>query len=196
MAERIVNIETTGNIVSAVFLSTDVSEVNMLRRAILSEIDTYAIDIVSFQTNTSSRHDEVIALRLGQLVIDHTRFVPPEEGDFKTHIDVQGPIEFTTEHIPGLPFKFVTPIAVLKPGQRITCDVIVKKGQGKTHVKWRPVSKVTMVEVENGYKLTIKEIGMLPGDEIFRRGLEKIGVAAKRPPITIFSHPLVPANLE
>lgn len=192
--DRITNIETTGNITSALFLTTDIAEANLLKRAILSEIETYAIDIVTFQINTSPRHDEIIALRLGQLVIDNSQFVPPEEGNFQTHIDVQGPLNFTTDDIPGLPFKYKTPIATLKPGQRIVCDVIVRKGQGKQHVKWRPVSKVILTEVDNGYKLTIKEIGMLSGQEIFERGLAKMRDAANRAPITLFSHILVPAK--
>jgi DNA-directed RNA polymerase alpha subunit len=193
---RFANIETTNNITSAVFLTRDIAEVNLLRRAILSEIETYAIDIVTFHHNTSSRHDEVIALRLGQLVIDHSRFRPPPEGgDFTTHIDFQGPGEFTTEHIPDLPFLYITPIATLKAGQRITCDVIVKRGQGKRHVKWRPISTFKFTEVEQGYKVTFKNIGMLSGTEILEKGLAKMRDAAQRPPITLFSHPLVPNNI-
>jgi len=193
--ERIVNIETTGNITSALFLTKDIAEINLLRRAILSEIETYAIDVVVFQHNTSPRHDEIIALRLGQLAIDHSRFIPPKEGNFKTHIDFQGPGIFTTEHIPELPFKYVTPIATLKRGQKITCDVIVKKGQGKQHVKWRPVSTVTFTEVEDGYKITFKGIGMLSGQEILEKGTIKMKEAAERPALTLFSRPLVPINI-
>lgn len=193
--ERFTNIETTNNITSGVFLTKDVAEANMLRRAILSEIDTYAIDIVIFQTNTSPRHDEVIALRLGQAIIDHTQFNPPEPDGFRTHIDVQGPGEFTTDDIPNIPFKYVTPIVTLKQGQHIVCDVIVKQGQGKVHVKWRPVSTVTLIEVDNGYKITIKDIGMLPGPEILELGFNKIPQAINRPPITLFSHPLIPNNI-
>jgi DNA-directed RNA polymerase subunit D len=184
-----------GNIVSGVFHTEDVAEANMLRRSILSEIETYAIDIVTFHINGSSRHDEIIAVRLGQLVIDNNKFEPPEDGDLKIRIDVRGPIDFTTEHIPELPFKYVTPIAILKAGQRIMCDIIVKKGKGNIHVKWRPVSKVTMVKLDNGYKISFKEIGMLDGESIFARAYENLRNAALRPPITIFSKPLVPYNL-
>lgn len=194
--ERITNIETTGNITSALFLTTDVAEANMLKRAIMSEIETYAIDIVIFQVNTSPRHDEVIALRLGQLVIDHSRFTPPEEGDFRTHIDFRGPGELSTEHIPELPFKFRTPIVTLRAGQSVVCDVIVKRGQAKQHVKWRPVAKVFIEEVENGYLITFKDIGMLTPTEILQKGYDKITEAAHRPPITLFSHPLVPGNIQ
>ena len=193
--DRITDIEIRGNITTAVFHTNDITEVNMLTRSIKSEIETYAIDIVIFQTNTSVRHDEVIALRLGQLPIDHSKFFPPEEGNFRTHIDFKGPGEFNSNHIPGLSFKHVTPIVELRPGQRIICDVIVRKGQGKTHVKWRPVSTVIFNETEGGYKLTIKDTDMLSGPEIIEMGLAKMSDAAHRPPITIFSYPLIPANL-
>jgi len=194
--DRIDNINTTNNITTALFRTKDVSEVNMLCRAIKSEIETYAIDVVIFQTNTSPRHDEVIALRLGQLVIDHSRFVPPEDGDFKVHIDVRGPLEVTTDHIPELPFKYVTPFVTLRDGQRIVCDCIVRKGQGKTHVKWRPISTFAFTEVNEGYQIKIKDLGMLTGPEIIQKGFEKMGDAARRPPLTIFSHPLVPLNIQ
>lgn len=193
--DRITDIETNRNITTAIFHTNDVTEVNMLRRAILSEIETYSIDIVVFQINTSIRHDEIIALRLAQLVIDHSKFVPPEEGDYKTHIDFQGPGEFNSNHIPGLHFKYVTPIAILRAGQRIKCDVIVKRGTGRQHVKWRPVSKFSFDETDNGYKIMITDIGMLTGPEIIQRGFANMATAASRPPITLFSYPLVPTNL-
>lgn len=193
--DNIINIVTNGNITTALFLTHDIALANLLRRAILSEIETYTIDVVVFQTNTSIRHDETIALRLGQLVIDHSQFTPPINEDFRAHIDVQGPKEFTTDDIPNLPFKYVTPIIPLKAGHQIICDVIVKRGQGKQHVKWRPVSKVIIKEVEDGIRLTIKNIGMLTGEEILEKGYEKIAAAAQRRPITLFSHPLVPQNI-
>jgi DNA-directed RNA polymerase alpha subunit len=193
--DRIINIVTTRNITTALFLTNDIAEANLLKRAILSEIETYAIDIVIFQVNTSPRHDEVIALRLAQLVIDHSEFVPPEQGDFRLSINVRGPKEFTTQDIPSLPFKYVTPITELKQGQQIICDAIVKRGQAKQHVKWRPVSKVIIKEVDGGILFTIKDIGMLPPEQIFAKGYEKILDAAQRRPITLFSHPLIPENI-
>ena len=186
------NINETENITTALFRTKDVTKVNLLRRAILSEIETYAIDIVKFQINTSPRHDEVIALRLGQLVIDNSRYQPPENGDLTIHIDVEGPGEITTASIPNLPFKYVTPFVTLRKGQRIVCDCTVRKGQGKTHVKWRPVSTFSFNEVDDGYLIRIKGIGMLSGTEIIRMGIDKMEAAANRPPQTIFSRVLIP----
>jgi hypothetical protein len=177
------------------FATTDVVEMNMFRRAILAEIETFAIDEVNILINTGPRIDELLALRLGQLVIDHTRFAPPPEGDFKTRIDFEGPGMLTTDHIPGIPFTRMTPIMELRAGQRVLCDVVVKLGQAKTHAKWRPVSKVTFAEVEGGYDVTIKSVGMLPPSQIFELGLAKIGAAREWEPITIFSRPFIPHNV-
>lgn len=186
--ERFKNIETVNEITTAIFLTKDITEANLLRRSILSEIETYAIDIVIFYINTSSRHDEIIALRLGQLVIDHEKY---EHNETPIRINVKGPKEFSTKDI-KLPFKYETPIMVLREGETIICDVIVKKGQGKQHVKWRPVSTVSIKEVDEGFKFTIKGIGMMSGDKILLKGLEKIKEASKSPAINLFSKPMVP----
>lgn len=196
MEGRIVDIVTVNNMVSGTFLTNDVSEANMLRRALLTEIETFAIDIVIYHVNTSARRDEALALRFGQLVIDNEKFVPDEKGEFKTTLDFTGPGTLTSDHIPGLPFANKTPLAELKAGQRVWCDLIVKKGKGDTHVKWRPLALCSPpLEVPGGYKITFKEIGMLPGHEIFRRGFDKMKQAAQRPAINLFFQPLIPANL-
>jgi len=192
--DHISDIVTIKEITTALFHTNDRAEVNMLQRAIYSEIETYAIDIVIFHVNTSSRHDEIIALQLGQLVIDHTRFVPPEDGNFKSSIDFDGPGAFTTDNIPELPFKYKTPIAYLRAGQKIKCEIIIKLGTGRQHVKWRPLSTFTFKEHEMGYSIRVKGIGMLPGVDIIQKGLDKIDTASSRPGSNIFSRPVVPNN--
>lgn len=180
-------------IASVVLDTEDIALANLFRRAILSEIETYQIDIAIFYENTSFVHDETIALMLGLVVIDNDEYIPPSEGDFKTRIDCQGPKEFTTKDIPDIPFKHVTPILYLDEGQRITCDVVVKKGTGAIHVKWRPVSKVILNKVEGGYKFTIKNIGMMNSEKIFQEGHRKIETATKRQSTNMFFQHTVPS---
>ena len=183
--DKTISTETKDNVTSIVVDTDKVSIMNLLRRAILSEIETWAIDIVIFDVNTSPRYDEVIALRLGQLAIDHTKF-NPDGDEFRAHVNFKGPGEFTSDHIEGIPFAYKTPIAILRKDQSIVCEVIVKKGTSKTHVKWRPVSTVTIAKVENGYRLAFKSVGMMPGDQILKEAISKIETAAGREPHNLF----------
>lgn len=188
--ERFSNIVEDNETTTAIFLSNNVLEANLLRRIILTEIETYCIDIVIFYINTSSRHDEIIALRLGQLVIDHERYTHKENQ--RIRIDVQGPKEFTTDDI-ALPFKYKTPIMVLRDNERIACDVIVKKGQAKQHVKWRPVSTVVMQPQDDNFKFTIRTIGMMSGKEILSQAIQKLQTGNfDKKGTTMFSNPEIP----
>jgi DNA-directed RNA polymerase alpha subunit len=198
--DRFSNINTTGLVTTALFRTTDVTEANMLRRSILSEIETWAIDLVIFNVNTTPRHDEIVAQRLGLLVIDHSRFIPPETEEYRTSFDVTAPagvetFELTTQYIPELPFAYETHIVTMKPGQRLACEIVVKKGAAKEHCKWSPVSIVSFTEDPEGYLMRFKSVGMLTPEQILEQGLAKMQAAATRHPITIFSRPVVPHTI-
>jgi hypothetical protein len=194
--DRFINTTVQDDIITTTFLSKDDAEVNLLRIAMQSEIETSAIDIVIFHENTSARTDEIIALRLGQCVIDNEKFIDKSGADFKTRIDVVGPGEFNTDDIPAIPFAHKTPIAQLKHNQRILCDVIVRKGKGKQHIKWRPISTFGIKENKDGFELTIKMIGMMSAEHILERVVAKMRDAALKPHINLFFKQLVPANMK
>ena len=50
---------------------TDASMANALRRVIIAEVVTMAIDLVTFEENTSCIDDEIIAHRLGLIPIKY-----------------------------------------------------------------------------------------------------------------------------
>ena len=137
---------------------------NLYRRAILEEIETYAIEYVCFDINTTLTHDDVLALKLGQLVIDNEKFekeeIIKEDWDLKRYyVDISGPRKFTSDDIIGLPITFKTPILELQSGERIKCFVIIRKNTSRTHVKWRPVGLVATNEISEGYFISRLNIG-------------------------------------
>ena len=132
-------------------------------------------------------------MRFGQLIIDHSRFEGPDA--YETEIDLSGPLDVTTDEIPGLPFSDRTSIVILKEGQRLHCKLIVKRGTGKIHVKWRPVSAIQVSQNGNNYQMSFKNIGMLPTATILEQGVAHLVDAATVIPQNLFTRPLIPQNI-
>ena len=64
---KIINIDH--NTISFELLNTDLTIANALRRIIISEVPTMAIEIVEIEENTSAHHDEFLAHRCGLIPI-------------------------------------------------------------------------------------------------------------------------------
>jgi len=116
------------NRIEFVLTSTDVSVANALRKAIISEVPTIAIDLVEIEDNSSMLADEFIAHRLGLIPLVSSRALDPEspvafrdregrirsfqwhheadkeaECEVKFELDVRNtddhPMEVTTQHL-------------------------------------------------------------------------------------------------
>jgi len=149
-------------------IGVDVSIANALRRILLAEVPTVAIETVYIQDNTSILQDEVLSHRLGLVPIkadprlfdDYSAEDDPTDlntvvfkldvtcesgdGDF-TRSAYSGDLEWQpqgdqAEKFPeGIrPVHGDIPLVVMKPGQSVRLEAHCHKGVGKDHTKYSP----------------------------------------------------------
>ncbi|PSP81527.1 DNA-directed RNA polymerase subunit D [Halobacteriales archaeon QS_1_68_20] len=113
---------------------------NGIRRAIVADVPTLAVDEVRVVENSSVMFDEVIGLRLGLVPLT----TPPEEfeaGDAVTlSLDVEGPAtaysgDLETSDPQVQPAEENVPIIELKEGQRIELEADAVLDRGRDHAK-------------------------------------------------------------
>ncbi|MBI5397899.1 DNA-directed RNA polymerase subunit D [Candidatus Woesearchaeota archaeon] len=139
------------------FILTDASPAfaNTLRRLIMDEVPTLAIEDVEFRKNTSVLYDEIIAHRLGliPLATDIDSYKLPEECTCKGEGCSQCQVHFSLKAKgPGMVYaselvskdpKIIpvfpkTPIVKLGKGQVLELEATAVLGKGQNHVKWSP----------------------------------------------------------
>lgn len=155
--------------ISFVLRNSDLSLANALRRVMISEVPTVAIDIVYFEVNTSVTDDEFLSHRLGlvPLVSSDSDIIFRHEcscGDYcdkcsiRFALDVKAPkgssqVLVTSDDLKPIRSTNVIPvgsgftrssppvvITKLGPGQHLRLEAVAFKGIGKVHAKWSPVS--------------------------------------------------------
>ncbi len=127
---------------------------NALRRIMISEVPTLAVEWVDFHENTSALFDEVIAHRLGLIPLVFS----PEKFRFKDEckcggkgcplcevvfvIDKTGPgivhsgdIKSSNREVKPASPNF--PITELSKGGRLKLEAVAVLGRGKEHAKWQ-----------------------------------------------------------
>lgn len=138
--------------------------VNALRRAMLAEVPTMAIEDVVFFENSSILHDEIIAHRLALIPLktDLDSYLLPEECGCGSELgcnrcrviltlSVEAGDERRTVYSGDLspddpevkPVYDNIPIVVLAPRQSLKLEAYARLGRGKDHAKWQPVSVCT-----------------------------------------------------
>jgi len=160
-------------------------EAAVLRRTLMTEIPTYAIHIVIFDKNTSALVDELIALRLGLLIIDNEKLTDSQKKS-RIHYEITGPLKFNSRHMKEIHFVHNTPIIELRENEQLIFDVIIEEGIGNSNVKWCPVSGVTFDEKDSIIKFKLENLGMLSHESLLQKMIEKQSVTSNRKPITIY----------
>ncbi|MFP4189936.1 MAG: DNA-directed RNA polymerase subunit D [Candidatus Woesearchaeota archaeon] len=162
--------------------------VNSLRRAITAEVPTMAIENVEFRKNSSSMYDEMLALRMGLLVLstDLESYEFPSDNvpadsakaSLKLTLDVKGPktvyaSDFKSADPKVKPIHGRTPIVKLLEGQELEVEATAVLGRGSEHAKWSPghayYRNAADIEIDNKSELKEDYKDMYP-PEIFKDG--------------------------
>lgn len=145
--------DTKNKKLSFILKGSDVAFANALRRLVIEEVPTLAIEDIEFRKNTSALYDEMIALRLGLLPLktDLKSYNLPEDCPCKGKgcaqcqlvltLKVKGPKVVYASDIKSKDPKIKpvfpnTPIVKLLKGQVIEAEMTAILGKGKEHVKW------------------------------------------------------------
>lgn len=139
----------------------DTAFMNSLRRIMLAEVPSMAIDEVVIIENSSMLHDEILAHRMGLIPLktDLDSYNLPEECPCKSELgcnlcrvsltlDVEAKDSTKTVYSGNLisenpnimPVSTRIPIVKLAPDQRIRLEAYARLGKGEKHAKWQPVS--------------------------------------------------------
>jgi len=166
---------------------------NSLRRTIISDVPTLAIDTVNVLSNTSILTDEILAHRLGLVVINSDILL--KEGDNDVAADMNTEPEIITFSLnvrcdqkemyvtAGMiktnnpevhPVHDDTIVVKLYRGDEIILGGTIEKGIGRTHAKWMSVSVIGynikyLDKQKMKIYLTIEPVGSLSAKTILSK---------------------------
>ena len=184
-------IDMKSDTIEFLLLNADLAFANSLRRVIISEVPTMAIDMVQVKENTSPLFDDFVVHRIGLVPlksddIDNYQF-PLKcscksgcercqvEFDISVKCDEnckEDTMDVTSNHIKPknsecrvkpVEYEYSIVLTKLKKGQSINMSLTAKKGIGKTHAKWSPVCTCVMRPVPT------VEILDMDGDNFLQR---------------------------
>ncbi len=150
-------LECDDNKIKFVVEGTTPAFINALRRVIIAEVPTLAIEDVVFYENSSALYDEIIAHRLGliPLTTDLKSFNLPEKCKCNGKgcslcrvtffLEKEGESivysgDLKSEDPKVKPVYDNIPIVKLGKGQKISLEAIAILGKGRDHVKWSPAA--------------------------------------------------------
>jgi DNA-directed RNA polymerase subunit D len=127
----------------------DIPFANALRRTILADVPTFAVDEVEFFENDSALFDEIIAHRIGMipLTTPAERFsldaLELDDYTVTLSLEAEGPGmvysgDMKSDDDGVKPANPNIPIVKLAEGQRLTLNAYARLGRGKDHAKWQP----------------------------------------------------------
>lgn len=157
---------------------------NSLRRAMISDVPTLAIDNVNIEINESNLHDEMLCHRLSLVVLDSSDC----SKEFEIFLDIichDDNLDVTSDLLKS-DLNIMKGILIVKlhKGERIKLSAIARKGTGREHAKWSPVSAIGYFTYQKSndemeIKMCIESVGSLKSEEILEQAKSFVGKVQK-----------------
>ena len=175
---------------------------NGLRRIMYSEVPTYTIDFIRLFKNNTYFNDEFLAHRLGLVPFIVNYKTMENENELQSmnvtceddsccqvklcmNNDTDSNKKVYSKDLEIIPNEYAVfhpvffegypdgiHLLTLAPGQSIDFTCNLKKGNGKLHSKWTPVSGVFYKRIDNDtFRMSIESIGSQPAVDIFRQSI-------------------------
>lgn len=145
MAKNMVKalISDKGNVSQIMVKGTTVAMVNALRRVIMSEVPTLAIEELTIYENNGVLFDEFLGHRMGLVPLTMDSKLYKLGDKVKVMLEVSGPGTIYSKDLivadPGIEVVDKNiPLTKLKANQRIRIEAEAIVGKGKDHVKFQP----------------------------------------------------------
>lgn len=179
MLVEIINISELD--ITFILNSDDNTFANALRRTLISGVPTLAIDNINIKNNTSVINDEMLAQRISLIPLKYSTNLE-EIGNFE--LDVKCPLDTDIMCVNSNAFKYTIDsdnvqllhddilLCKLKHGQHIEVEATCKKGSGKEHCKFSPVSTVTYKKDENKFVFTVECIGNIDPELLVNNAID------------------------
>lgn len=170
---RLLDKDKKKNKISFILKETTPAFVNTIRRLVIEEVPTMAIEDIEFRKNNSILYDEIIAHRLGliPLTTDLHSYTLPEKCkckgkgcarcQLKMTLKAKGPCtvyasDIKTRDAAVKPVYPKTPIVKLLKSQSLELEATAVLGKGKVHSKWCPAhiyyKQKPVIEISNKCK--------------------------------------------
>jgi len=154
-------------------LKAPISFSSALRRTMISEVPTYAIENVYIYENSSSMYDELLAHRLGLIPIKGKPVSSDEIIVFS--LVKEGPCVVYSGDLESeageVAFKNI-PIVKLNDGQKLELECEALVGIGKTHAKWQPCNAVYKQLDKDEVEFLIESYENMDSEDIFISSIE------------------------
>ena len=155
------------------------SNANVLRRAAINSVKTFAIDSVTFYENTSPMFDEYIDHRIGLVPIVTPTSGYKDEDEILFTAEATGPITVYSKDLQSTDKEVRVasegiPIIKLGTGQRIRIEGKARMGTASKHAKFQPGHVAVEPTGDDSFNFYIESFGQMPPKEIINKACDTI----------------------